>query len=54
MTEFWCENLSGSYKGIETDADAIVKVSKKLFFNVGCSSINLEFADLNAGIGLIF
>ncbi|WP_446784670.1 hypothetical protein [Macellibacteroides fermentans] len=53
-TELWCENVTGSYKGIETDADAIVKVSKNFYFSVGCNSINLEFADLNAGIGLIF
>lgn len=53
-TELWCENVTGSYKGIETEADAIVKVSKNFYLSVGCNSINLEFADLNAGIGLIF
>lgn len=53
-TELWCENTSSSYKGIETEADMIVKMGKRFYFSVGCNSINLKFADLNTGLGLIF
>lgn len=53
-SEFWCENTSSSYKGIETEADVIVRVWKKLYFNVGFNSINLGFVDLNTGLGFVF
>ena len=51
MIKNWEERWT---EDIEYLKKSLITKHKNLFFNVGCSSINLEFADLNAGIGVIF
>lgn len=51
--EIDCKNLTGSYKGVVIEADATFR-HKNLFFSIGCHSMNFEYVDINAGIGVFF
>ncbi len=49
----WCRNQTYSSKGIVAEVDAILHY-KNYFLSVGCHTINFDYVDLNAGIGIFF
>lgn len=54
LEEFiYCHNETYSSKGILTEADAMLHY-KKFYLSIGCNTINFDYVDLNAGIGIFF
>jgi len=53
VSSIWCKNLDASYKGVVVEVDAILKY-KSYFLSVGCHTMNFEYIDVNAGIGVFF
>lgn len=48
-----CKNLDASYKGVVVEIDAMIPY-KSFFFSIGCHTMNFDYVDLNAGIGVFF
>lgn len=51
--KIWCRNQTYSSKGVMAEVDAILHY-KNYYLSVGCNSLNFDYVDLNAGIGIFF
>lgn len=51
--QIWCKNRNYSYKGVMVEADAMIRY-KNLFFSAGCHTMNFDYIDMNAGVGVFF
>jgi hypothetical protein len=45
--------VDASYQGITAEADGIIKINH-LYISVGINTLNFQYIDLNAGIGVFF
>lgn len=52
--ELWCKNVDTSYEGVAAEADALIKFGSHFFLSAGCNTINFQYIDLNAGVGIFF
>lgn len=50
---FWAKNTDHSYQGIVAELDIMVKFGS-FFVSAGCNTLNFEYVDLNAGLGVFF
>lgn len=49
----WYKKKDSSYNGVSTDLDFMLRYGF-LYLSVGCNTLNFEYVDLNAGIGVFF
>ncbi|MDR1200973.1 MAG: hypothetical protein LBL58_04970 [Tannerellaceae bacterium] len=49
----WYKKMDSSYNGASIDLDFMLHFGF-LYVNVGCNTLNFEYVDLNAGIGVFF
>ena len=49
----WAKNTDASYSGVAGDIDLMLKFGP-IFVSGGCSTVNFQYIDLNAGVGVFF
>lgn len=49
----WYKKTDSSYNGVSADLDFMLRYGF-LYLSVGCNTLNFEYIDLNAGIGVFF
>jgi len=51
--EILCKDITHSYKGIMAEVDCMIRKGR-FYVSVGCNTLNFEYIDLNAGLGVFF
>lgn len=49
----WYKKTDSSYNGVSLDLDVMLRYGF-LYLSLGCNTLNFEYVDLNAGIGVFF
>lgn len=53
LGDFWAENTYNTFKGVELEAGLFYRY-KMLNFSLGCNTLNFDFFEINAGLGISF
>lgn len=53
LGQVWYKNADASYNGVSPEIDCMVRLGS-FYFNIGCNTLNFEYVDLNAGVGVFF
>jgi len=53
QNSYWCKDTDSSYNGAAVEADLMLRFGS-FYISGGCNTINFQYIDVNAGIGLFF
>lgn len=53
VKENLCKDMDHSYKGVVAEVDCMIRKGR-FYVSVGCNTLNFEYIDLNAGLGVFF